>query len=211
MIIPPVNEYDTSGKTYLALGDSYTIGQSVQPNERFAAQTVELMRAANHYMRAPEYIATTGWTTTDLLNAIAAKNPKGPYNLVSLLIGVNDQYQFGDTSNYRQRFIQLLSKAIELTGGKTANVFVLSIPDYSATPFASLKDTAAIRQQIEQFNTINKEVSISYNISYTFITDLTQRARVDKTLLATDGLHPSGKAYSEWAQLLAPKMSESIK
>ena len=140
-----------------------------------------------------------------------ARNPHGPYDVVSLLIGVNDQYQFRDTTDYRQRFTQLLLKAIELTGGKKDNVFVLSIPDYSVTPFASGSDTEEIRKQVDEFNAINKEVTLAFKVSYTNITDLTRRAGTDSTLLAADGLHPSGKEYLEWAKLLAPQMEKVLK
>ena len=211
IVMPQNNSFDSVAKTYLALGDSYTIGQSVETNERFPAQTAELLKADDIIVATPEYIATTGWTTIDLADAITARNPHGPYDVVSLLIGVNDQYQFRDTTDYRQRFTQLLLKAIELTGGKKDNVFVLSIPDYSVTPFASGSDTEEIRKQVDEFNAINKEVTLAFKVSYTNITDLTRRAGTDSTLLAADGLHPSGKEYLEWAKLLAPQMEKVLK
>ncbi len=200
-----------SAYTYLALGDSYTIGESVMESERFPAQTVTLLKQDGININAPEYIAKTGWTTTDLSNAIATQNPMGPFSVVSLLIGVNDQYQGMDTAGYRIRFASLLEKAISLAGNDTAHVFVLSIPDYSVTPFAANRDTQYIRMQIDEFNAINKEITLAYNVSYTDITPSTREAKTDGSLVANDGLHPSGKEYAKWAQMLAPKMEMVLK
>ena len=197
---------DSSYNTYLALGDSYTIGQSVPVTERFPIQAKNFLQMAGKKMAEPEIIATTGWTTTDLKNAIMARSPSGPYHLVSLLIGVNDQYQFHDTTGYRQRFTGLLSTAIQLAGNKPSHVFVLSIPDYSVTPFAASSDTAQIRKEIDQFNAINKEVTAGYNCNYLDITPSTREAKNDLSLLASDGLHPSGKEYKKWAERLAQIM-----
>ena len=126
-----------TARTYLALGDSYTIGQSVGITERFPAQTNTLLKSTGIKMAEPRYIATTGWRTDDLAAAINSQNPQGPFDVVSLLIGVNDQYQLRDTNGYRERFRQLLLKSISLAGNKRNHVFVLSIPDYSVTPFAA--------------------------------------------------------------------------
>jgi lysophospholipase L1-like esterase len=200
-----------SAYTWLALGDSYTIGESVIKDERFPAQTVSLLKNKNISFKTPEYIATTGWTTQNLLDAIAKQNLQGPYDVVSLLIGVNDQYQHLDTSGYRKRFTECLQKAIALAGNKIDHVFVLSIPDYSVTPFAQNSDTARIRKELDEFNVINKEITLSYNISYTDITPLTRDAKNDASLIASDGLHPSGKEYTKWAALLAPEIEKVLK
>ncbi len=165
----------------------------------------------NLFFKTPEYIATTGWTTLILLNAIASQNPQGPYDVVSLLIGVNDQYQHMDTGGYRIHFTQCLQQAIALAGNRTNHVFVLSIPDYSVTPFAQNSDTMQIRKGIDQFNSINKEITESYQISYTNITPLTREAKNDASLIAGDGLHPSGKEYAKWAALLAPEIEKVLK
>jgi len=196
-----------SSKTFLALGDSYTIGQSVQPSERFPTQTVALLRTGGINISDPQYIATTGWITNDLDAAISNQHPMGPYNIVTLLIGVNDQYQTHDTTGYRQRFRNLLLKSIELAGSKRNHVFVLSIPDYSVTPFAAYYDTASIRKQIDQFNDINRQVTAEETCNYLDITPSTREARSDATLIAQDGLHPSGKEYRKWAARLAPLMN----
>lgn len=200
---PPVT---TPLKNYLALGDSYTIGQSVSETERFPVQTKKWLADNGINLAAPQIIAATGWSTTVLQNAIALQNVAGPFDVVSLLIGVNDQYQFQDTTGYRNRFTGLLNTAIQLTGNRRNHVFVLSVPDYSVTPFAQYSDTAFIRQQIDQFNVINKEVTLQNSCSYLDITPSTREAKNDPSLIAIDGLHPSGKEYKKWAERLGPLM-----
>ena len=197
-------------KTWLALGDSYTIGQSVAAADRFPAQTANLLKQSGINVAGPDYIATTGWTTNNLSNAIATQNPAN-HDVVSLLIGVNDQYQTHDTSGYRQRFTSLLDKAIQLANGKNTNVFVLSIPDYSVTPFAAGSDTAQIRKEIDWFNAINKNVTASYTVAYLDITPGTRLAKNNAALLAYDGLHPSALEYKNWADRLAPMMLPMLK
>ena len=135
---------------------------------------------------------------------------QAPYSIVTLLIGVNDQYQTRDTTGYRERFTRLLNTSIALAGNDRRRVFVLSIPDYSVTPFARGLDTAAIRRQIDWFNSINRSVTLENNISYTDITPSTREAAIDKTLLAQDSLHPSGKEYAKWAARLAPLMKQVL-
>lgn len=206
-IIPVINNPPgDSGKTFLALGDSYTIGQSVAVNERFPAQVTAMLRTAGFNIQEPRYIATTGWTTNNLKNAINTQQPRGPFNLVTLLIGVNDQYQTHDTTGYRERFRELLNTAINLAGGNKNRVFVLSIPDYSVTPYAASLDTVQIRKEIDWFNDINRAVTAEATCSYTDITPSTREAATDPTLVAWDGLHPSGKEYNKWALKLFPLM-----
>ena len=161
-------------------------------------------------LTATDIIATTGWTTNNLQSAINFQNPVN-HDVVSLLIGVNDQYQTHDTTGYRQRFTALLENAIVLAKGKKENVFVLSIPDYSVTPFAAGFDTARIRTEIDRFNAINKDITASYNCTYLDITPSTREARYNSSLIATDGLHPSGSEYKKWADRLAPLMLPVLK
>jgi lysophospholipase L1-like esterase len=201
-VVPVRND---TAKTYLALGDSYTIGQSVSEQERFPAQTVALLKQQGFKMADPVYIATTGWTTEDLQSAIAVRNPSAA-DVVSLLIGVNDQYRGMDTSGYTVRFSQLLDKAILLAKGKKSNVFVLSIPDYSVTPFVSADQKQGVSLQIDWFNTINKRITLANGISYTDITPSTREAATNPALIASDNLHPSGLEYKKWAEMLAPKI-----
>ena len=188
--------------TWLALGDSYTIGQGVAASERFPAQTVEFLIQKNISISALDYIATTGWTTTDLQNAINNKKPEN-HTIVSLLIGVNDQYQKRDTTGYRQRFAGLLGNAIALANGKKENVFVLSIPDYSVTPYAITSDTSRMRIEIDWFNQINKQVTATYGCPYLDITGFTREGRTNRDLISGDGLHPSGIDYKRWAEQLS--------
>jgi len=209
--MPPVGvDRNTHYYSFLALGDSYTIGQSVAENERFPAQTQVMLAAESRYVNKLTYIATTGWTTINLQNAIDQQNLQGPFDIVTLLIGVNDQNQLHDTTGYRDRFTKLLHKAVQLTGNKSDHVFVLSIPDYSVTPYGSIDDTILIRKQIDFFNSINRSVSNLYNISYTDITPISREALYDPSLIAKDSLHPSGKMYKKWADLLEPKIKDRL-
>lgn len=202
---------NTGEHSWLALGDSYTIGQSVEEQERFPAQTISLLKKDSLSIKTLQYIATTGWTTQNLLSAMAAQDPHGPFDVVSLLIGVNDQYQHLDTSGYRERFTECLKKAIALAGNKEDHVFVLSIPDYSVTPFAQHLDTIQIKKEINEFNVINKAITLSFNISYTDITPFTREAKNDASLIAVDGLHPSKKEYAKWAALLEPQIKNILR
>jgi lysophospholipase L1-like esterase len=198
-----------TAKTYLALGDSYTIGQSVSEKERFPAQTVTFIKQQGVRLADPVYIATTGWTTENLQTAIANSNPSAA-DVVSLLIGVNDQFQGKDTGGYAIRFSQLLGKAVQLAKGKRSNVFVLSIPDYSVTPFVSPDQKARVSMQIDWFNAINKRITFANGINYTDITPSTREAATNPALIAGDQLHPSGLEYKKWAEMLAPKIKVVI-
>lgn len=208
VVTHPVND---SSYTYLALGDSYTIGQSVQVPDRYPVQTVARLRTDGFVnMRDPQIIATTGWTTDDLWDALNVQHPSGPYTIVSLLIGVNDQYQRHDTIGYRDRFWNLLNRSIQLAGGRRDHVFVISIPDYSVTPFATYYDTGSIRKQLGWFNAINKELAEQNYCHYLDITASTREAANDPSLIAADGLHPSGKEYNKWAMRLAEQIEEVL-
>jgi len=205
------NNTSDPAKTFLALGDSYTIGQSVNVVERFPTQTTMLLRSVGIQMADPKYIATTGWTTDNLIAAINNQQPAGPFDVVSLLIGVNDQYQRRDTTGYRERFRNLLLKSIGLAGNRRNHVFVLSIPDYGVTPFGGSSDTGFISRQIDQFNHINREETMLASCQYLDITASTREALSDPTLIASDGLHPSGREYAKWANRLAPMMSSVLR
>ncbi len=145
-------------------------------------------------------------TTQNLLNGITQANPAKDYDIVTLLIGVNNQYQTHDTAGYRDQFRLCLDKAIELAAGNRSHVFVLSIPDYSVTPFGQGSYAYVIAAEIDQFNEINKSVTEPYGISYTDVTTASRQALTDPSLICPDGLHPSGKEYKVWADLLVPKM-----
>lgn len=208
---PPDTIRYSTGKTYLALGDSYTIGQNVAKEERFPHQTVSLLKGKGISVAEPVYIAVTGWTTGSLLNGIAQQAPKPGFDVVSLLIGVNNQYQGRDTFEYRTQFTECLKKAIELASYRKNRVFVISIPDYSATPYARGLDIPQISAEIDRFNAINKAVSDSAGITWIEITAGSRDALKDPTLVASDGLHPSGKEYAKWAARLAALMEIQLK
>lgn len=190
-------------KTYLALGDSYTIGEAVPLVKSFPYQFVDLLRKEKPLFAAPEIIAKTGWTTDELLAAMATYTFLDSYDLVSLLIGVNNQYRGRTAEEYKLEFEQLLTKAISLADNKKEHVIVLSIPDYSVTPFSNNLDREKIARDIELFNSINKAVSIQYNVTYIAITESTKQAQNDPSLVAEDGLHPSEKEYAKWAEKMA--------
>ncbi len=210
---PPFPTTDTPkpAYTYLALGDSYTIGQNVSVEDRFPHQTVARIKQLGIIVSTPEYIATTGWTTGNLLSAIASANKSKNYDLVSLLIGVNNQYQGRDTAEYRRQFTQCLEQAILHAANRKDRVFVLSIPDYGVTPFGSMFDRQKIAKEIDAFNNINVFVATQFGVSYINITPGSREAINDPTLVANDGLHPSGKEYRKWAELLANSMVSKLR
>ncbi|MDB5224317.1 MAG: lysophospholipase [Chitinophagaceae bacterium] len=191
-------------KTYLALGDSYTIGQSVSSVDRFPNQTVFLLRGLHIKIDDPKIIATTGWTTKNLLDALLSTNLPTNYDVVSLLIGVNNQYQGRSIEEYKTEFTLLLDRAIQYANNRPTHVFVLSIPDYSVMPFANGLDKAKIAAEIDQFNAANKIISLQLGVNYLNITAISREN--DPEFIGGDGLHPSGKEYYRWAQLLAPMM-----
>lgn len=184
------------GKRYLALGDSYTIGESVPESERFPNQLARELG-----IPAPQIIAKTGWTTDELNAAIDAANPQGPFDLVTLLIGVNNQYRGRDAEEYRREFAALLQRAIGFAGGDPSKVIVISIPDWGVTPFAEGRDRRKIANEIDRHNLINQEEGMKARASYVSITGISRRD--DPALVADDKLHPSGKQYGEWVKLIA--------
>lgn len=198
-------------KNYLALGDSYTIGQSVSVADRFAAQTINMLSRDSIRFNAPEYIAVTGWTTRDLINAINTSPPSKPaYDFVTLLIGVNNQYQGRSQEEYSAEFNALLATAIDYAGNRPTHVAVLSIPDWGVTPFANGYNKALIAKQIDSFNVINKQLALAKSVNYIDITPSSRMAAADPSLIAMDGLHPSGLEYNKWAVLLAAVMRPNL-
>lgn len=185
--------------TYLALGDSYTIGEKVAAEENFPSQAVRLLREKARKMAAPEIIAKTGWTTGELQAALNKARLKKKYDFVTLLIGVNNQYRGLKVAEYIPEFEFLLKQAIQLAGNDTTHVVVLSIPDWGVTPFAEGRDRKQIAADIDAYNAANQLIAEKYNVHYINITPATRKASADASLLAEDGLHPSGKAYAEWA------------
>lgn len=196
--------------SYLALGDSYTIGESVLLTENFPSQTVQLLRKAGHDFYAPEIIAKTGWTTDELQAAIDTHHFRASYDFVSLLIGVNNQYRGRNTAEYEKEFTALLQQAIHFAGNDTAHVAVISIPDWGVTPFAEGRDRQQIAREIDAYNNINKKVAGELGVHYIDITPWTREAAANPVLLAGDGLHPSSKEYFRWAEKLADFIKKGI-
>lgn len=195
---------------YLALGDSYTIGESVGEEDRWPVQLVAALREQGIHISDPVIIARTGWTTADLLRGIEAKGELGAYDLVSLLIGVNDQFQSLSIDGYRQRLRELLQIAIEAAGSKPEHVVVLSIPDWSYTPFAETIERPDISAEIDEFNAVAREESEIAGAYYFDITPLTRPAAYDQDLFADDGLHPSAKMYTLWVQMIWPRVNDLL-
>jgi lysophospholipase L1-like esterase len=200
-------------KTFLALGDSYTIGQSVPESERYPVQTVKLLNNSGIHFSAPLIIAATGWTTEDLQKSINGhQRTDSVYDIVTLLIGVNNQYQGKSQLEYKDQFRALVQRSIQLAGNKVSHVIIISIPDYSLTPFAGRENASKlIAGEIDSFNQINKEVAQNYGANYLNITGETRKAGTDDSLLASDGLHYSGKEYAIWAHKLASLIMTVLK
>ena len=184
---------------FLALGDSYTIGESVVASERWPAQLMDSLSAHGLEYVDCNIVAVTGWRTDELKDAIEHAKIKSEYTLVSLLIGVNNYYQGKSVESYKPEFEELLQMAIEIAGGIKSRVFVLSIPDYGYTPFGK-NNRATISQGIDAFNAANEAIAKKLNIKYIAITDISRRGLAEADLVAFDGLHPSGKMYSEWVK-----------
>jgi len=189
--------------SYLALGDSYTIGEQVAIDQSFPYQTVQLLRKANIPFYAPEIIAITGWRTDDLNLAIDETILQPAYDFVSLLIGVNNQYQDMSADEFRGHFRVLLEKAIQKAGGQSNHVIVLSIPDWGVTPFAVNKPTEKIRSEIDLFNFICLAEAEYFQTHFIDVTTSQRQDGNNTDFLAHDQLHPSGKEYFKWAQQLS--------
>jgi lysophospholipase L1-like esterase len=197
---------------YLALGDSYTIGESVGEADRWPVRLVALLRDGGVAVGEPEIVARTGWTVRELSHGIDAAAPRGPYGLVTLLIGVNDQYRGRDPETYRPDFVAMLQRAIGFAGGRAERVVVLSIPDWSVTPFAATsgRDKGKIAAEIDRFNQINREEAARAGARYVDVTPISRRAATDRSLVAGDGLHPAGAMYAEWARLALPAAAAAL-
>ncbi len=189
--------------SYLALGDSYTIGEGVAAEDRWPVRLAASLRTQGVALAEPLILATTGWTTDELSAAMDAADFAPPYDLVSLLIGVNNQYRGCWADEYREQFSRLLSRAIALAGARPGRVLVLSIPDWGVTPFArqSGRDTARIAAELDQFNAVARDETANAGAAFV---DITPISRVHAGLLADDGLHPAGAQYALWADAALP-------
>jgi len=191
--------------TFLALGDSYTIGEGVAPDERWPLQLVARLRAEGIGIGEPRIVATTGWTTDELSAAMETADFTPPYALVTLLIGVNDQYRGRGVDEYRAQFRDLLQRAIQLAGGIAAHVIVASIPDWGVTPFAARegRDAAAVAREIDAFNAIASAEAAGAGAARIDVTAIS-RAPESRQELVGDGLHPSGAQYARWVEAVLP-------
>ena len=198
---------------YLALGDSYTIGEMVSASENFPNQTAAFLNSDSMNVNT-RIIARTGWTSDELEAGITNANNLDPlknnYDFVTLLIGVNNQYRGRPVESYKPEFERLLSKAIYHTGNRPDRLVVLSIPDWGVTPFASGRDREQIAKKIDAYNAVNKEIAERYHVYYINITPWTREAATDPSLLAADGLHPSGKEYKRWAEKIVTWMKSNL-
>ena len=194
---------------FLALGDSYTIGERVEPAGRWPVQLAVLLRGSGVPVAEPEIVARTGWTTDELAAGIDSAAPIGPFSLVTLLIGVNDQYRGRDTAAYRPAFRAMVARAVGFAGGDARRVVVLSIPDWGVTPFAS-RDRAKIAAEIDRYNAVNRDESLRAGAAYVDVTPESREAATNLALVAGDGLHPSAAMYAAWARLALPNARAAL-
>lgn len=197
---------------FLALGDSFTIGEAVVEAERWPCQLVTRLCQQGIQMAEPDIIATTGWTTAELAAGITAVNPRGPFDFVSLLIGVNNQYRGLPLAEYRIEFADLVRQASRFAGRREERVIVLSIPDWSQVPFAAQdsRTPAQISAEIQVFNEINRDEAMAARVNYIDVTAGFRQAAHDPKLLAEDGLHPSGKMYAQWVDQIWPLVVQLV-
>lgn len=210
---PLVTTNTTNNFTYLALGDSYTIGESVTQAASFPYQLQALLKKDGYNVEDPKIIAVTGWTTDELKSAITQAKVTQKFDFVTLLIGVNNQYRGYPLDTYKKEFSELLQTAIGFSGGRKARVFVVSIPDWGVTPFAKnySKSPQVIASEIDAYNAAAEQITVAAGVSFTNITTDSRMASNDVSLIAADGLHPSGKMYSNWANALLPKIIAVVK
>lgn len=210
MTTTPAGAHDrasaSSGISWLALGDSYTIGEGVAEDGRWPLQLARALRAEGIALDDPRIIAATGWTTDELLAALDAAEPLGTYGFVSLLVGVNNQYRGRGADDYRGEFARLLERAIDHAGGRAERVLVLSIPDWGATPFAAAqgRDPVRIAQELDAYNAAARELCAQRGVAFVDITPTSRARGAEPAMLVDDGLHPSATMHAEWARLALP-------
>lgn len=191
-------------ESYLALGDSYTMGESISKKHTWPKQLVDSLKKRNIFLSEPRIIAKTGWTTDELKKAINDSSLDYPYDWVSLLIGVNNQYRGRDLDEFKLQFESLLFEAIAFSGNRKERVFVISIPDWGSMPFAKDRDPNKIAIEIDNFNQIIYEVCAFENIKFIDITPITRNSYSNPNWIAKDSLHPSKEQYSKWVEKIIP-------
>jgi lysophospholipase L1-like esterase len=211
-VSPPAPGAKASGESFLALGDSYTIGEGEVEAARWPIQLAALARQQGLAVQEPTIIARTGWTTAELQADIAAAHPASTYGLVSLLIGVNNQYRGQGVARYRPEFRELLRAAIGFAGGRPGRVVVLSIPDWGQSPFGQQQggDVAAIGREIDQFNAVAQDECRQAGVAYVDITPLTRAAAPDRSQFTRDGLHYSRAQMRQWAERVLPVVQAQL-
>jgi lysophospholipase L1-like esterase len=197
-------------RRFLALGDSYTIGEGVDPADRWPSRLHASLTTSGIEIGEPEIIAQTGWATDELQAAIKAADPTGPYDLVSLLIGVNNQFRGRLLGEFRAQFRKLVDTALKLAGGRPKRLLILSIPDWSVTPFAEDRDRAATAAQLDKFNDVCRKEAAERWARYVDITAVSRKYGHLPEYLTSDGLHPSGRMYAEWARLVEPEALKGL-
>ena len=193
---------------FLALGDSYTIGQSVEINERWPVQFLKELKISTSAIDTLQIIAQTGWRVDQLNEAMNNSDLEAPYGLVSLLIGVNNQYQGQKANSFKPEFIEILERSLKLVDNRKERLFVVSIPDWGASPYGATLNRTQISKEIDEFNSVLKEESEKRGIRYFNITTISRRALTDNSLIASDRLHPSGKMYKLWVDKMIPVISK---
>ena len=189
---------------YLALGDSYTIGEGIAEEDRWPHQLVRMLRSRGVDIEDPLFIARTAWTTDELSDAIDAEHLREKFDLVSLLIGVNDQYRSRPVTSFASEFESLLRRAKGFARRNASRLIALSIPDWGATPFAEGRDRVLIAGEIDAYNARAQELTEAAGARWVDITEATRQMQHVPSLAAPDGLHPSAEMYRQWAELLVP-------
>ncbi len=207
----PVSENSSDKRTFLALGDSYTIGESVSTEERWPVQFTSALNERGINFNTPKIIARTGWTTDELQAGISKETLNTPYDLVSLLIGVNNQYRGRSVENFIPDFEKLLAQAVQYAGNDKSKVIVVSIPDYGVTPFARGSNIQKIAKELDAYNSVQKSICEREGILFYDITPISRLAKNDASLIASDGLHPSGKMYRLWVNLILENLPPHLK
>ena len=201
------NKNKNDKKKFLALGDSYTVGEGIPDSLSWPNQLITEINKNKIHFESPKILAKTGWTSNELLFAIDSINLKETYNYVSLMIGVNDQYDGLGLQNFKIKLKKLIKKALFYSGYNSNNVFVLSIPDWGVTPFAKDRNPNEIMKEINQFNSVIMEVCENEGLKYIDITPISRQAKTNLSLVASDGLHPSEKMYSIWVKKIINQLN----
>lgn len=197
--------------SYLALGDSYTIGESVPIFESFPYQVIQLMRKVKQHFHAPEIVAKTGWTSNELAEHILHTNLNEQYDFVTLLVGVNNQFRDMAIKDFENDFAFLANKAIHFAGNKSNRVMILSIPDWGYTPFANGREIQKISKEIDDYNEVCAGIAKKMKLHFINITDETRAEKNNLQALASDRLHYSKSTHLRWAEKIASIMKQELK